>query len=51
MNEQKKEMEFVKSNIYSMYEWICTLEDSCKRFKGIVKKLGAEVGYEISSDD
>lgn len=43
MKELKKELEFVRSNVYSLYEWVCSMEDTVLRLKKVLQKMKKSV--------
>jgi hypothetical protein len=37
--ENMKELEFVRDNIFTLYDWSCSLEDAIAKHKGTLEKL------------
>lgn len=46
IKEFRKELEFVRSNVYSLYEWVCSMEDSVLRLKRVLEKMKRSVGLK-----
>lgn len=44
MDDLKNDVDFVKSNLHSLYFWACWLEDGCKMHKQILVEMMNKVG-------